>query len=126
MRTVALVAPSVLGVAIALFACDPNEAALVGGAGSCSALAVFSQGAAAGNVCAQCLVNSCSSELQQYATGCADLITCVCTAGASSRVCPEKESEPSCSQASIPFGLCIIASCRTPCDWGPLDAGAGG
>jgi hypothetical protein len=23
----------------------------------------------------------------------------------------------------VPLGLCIIANCRTPCDWGPPDAG---
>jgi hypothetical protein len=120
---VALVASSALaGAVVIVAACDGAGTGLES-SGICSVVAVFSQGAAAGNTCAQCLEAHCSAEVQQYSKGCADLIACVCSAGASSRTCPNMEAEPSCSNASVGLGLCIIGSCRLPCDWGPLDAG---
>lgn len=119
---VALVASCALAGAVAIAACD-GAVNGVESSGICSAVAVFSQGAAAGNTCAQCLEARCGTEVQQYSAGCSDLIACVCSSGASSGKCPEMESEPSCSNASVGLGLCIIGSCRLPCEWGPLDAG---
>jgi hypothetical protein len=116
---VALAAVSVLA------ACSGKVGTLEGAgaaAESCNASTVFAQGAASGDPCAVCLVDSCKPELNAYWSGCSDLIQCVCSAGAGASECSAKAQEPSCIAAGMPLALCIEQRCRVQC-LGAVDGG---
>ena len=99
MRSIRWEVGTAIALVIAATACSSGSGSGNGGTGTgtCNNEQLgIAQLAGEGNACAQCLQNSCDSELQGYLSGCSDFLSCACAAGGNPSAiqgCASKEQE---------------------------------
>jgi hypothetical protein len=121
MRSIRWEVGTAIALVIAATACSSGSGSGNGGTGTgtCNNEQLgIAQLAGEGNACAQCLQNSCDSELQGYLSGCSDFLSCACAAGGNPSAiqgCASKEQESGCVSAGTTFYQCITTSCLNAC-----------
>jgi len=69
--------------------------------------------------CAQCLLTSCSSEIDSFLSACSGYVDCVCPGGTFTPVneetCGSQLEQSSCLSASMTVGDCQMANCAATC-----------